>query len=33
MFALDWNMANETVATQGVHLAGSFQAWDPAATQ
>jgi hypothetical protein len=26
------NMANETVSAQGVHIAGDFQSWDPAAT-
>lgn len=26
------NMANETVSSMGVHVAGSFQGWDPAAT-
>jgi hypothetical protein len=27
------NMANEVVSADGVHVAGSFQAWDPAATE
>ena len=26
------NMSNETVSTAGVHIAGSFQGWDPGAT-
>jgi 1,4-alpha-glucan branching enzyme len=26
------NMSNETVAAEGVHIAGSFQGWDPGAT-
>jgi hypothetical protein len=26
-------MSDETVAPEGVHIAGSFQGWDPAATQ
>ncbi len=27
------NMANETVSEDGVHIAGSFQGWDPGATE
>nr|NQU90754.1 lamin tail domain-containing protein [Bacteroidota bacterium] len=27
------NMANETVSGDGVHVAGSFQSWDPAASE
>ncbi len=27
------DMSNETVSTNGVHIAGSFQGWDPAKTQ
>ena len=26
------DMSNEVVAAEGVHLAGNFQGWDPAAT-
>ena len=26
------NMSNETVAAEGVHIAGSFQGWDPSST-
>ena len=29
-FSVDMN--NETVAAEGVHVAGNFQGWDPAAT-
>ncbi len=29
---LQVNMQNETVSTNGVHVAGSFQGWDPAST-
>lgn len=27
------NMANETVSSNGIHLAGSFQGWDPSSTE
>jgi hypothetical protein len=29
---LQVNMANQTVSAEGVHVAGNFQGWDPAAT-